>query len=631
MEAGDVIKNCLEGVIKELQLSFPEVIHLEHPGEEEHGDYATNVALKIKSQKSKVKTKSKISNLKNPREIAEVIAEKLRQDQELMKVMNKVEVAGAGFINFWLKKEVLVGELSEIVKKRDKYGLGAWGKGKTWLLEHTSPNPNKAMHLGHLRNNVTGMAIGNLWEYSGVKVIRDCIDNDRGIAIAKLMWGYLKFARKKEGVPVELNYWDKHRDEWLTPKDENIRPDRFVDELYVKASQELKENKDVEKQVRRLVVDWEAGDKLTWELWKKVLKYSHEGQNLTLERLGSRWDWVWHEHEHYRQGKKLVEEGLKKGIFKQLEDGAVITDLKNYGITDTVVRKSDGTALYITQDLALTKLKQEKFKPDRMFWVIGPEQSLALKQMFAVCDQLGIVRYEDCTHLAYGYISVKGQGKMSSRKGNVVYIDELIDAAKEEIKKKIGDRGFSQEEIDLVAEKVAVGAVKYSILRAGRLTDTAFDFATSLAIEGNSGPYLQYTYARTQSVLRKSQKSNKFQISNFKLNQEELAILRWIYRFPEVVEEAARMYAPNLVCNFLYELAGRFNTFYNQHSILGLNEGRLQESEFRSQNRNDEIPNYKDQTNANKTKNFRLLLTATTGQVLKNGLGLLGIEAVERM
>jgi len=618
------------------ELKMPEVeVEVEHPAEEEHGDYATNVALKVKSQKSKVKSK-------NPQELAETLANKLRSYK--LQAIKKIEVAGPGFINFWLSEHYLSEKLGAIVQEGNRFGSSDWGRGKKWLVEHTSPNPNKAMHLGHLRNNVTGMAISRIWEFIGVDVVRDCIDNDRGIAIAKLMWGYLKFGHREGKEIVDIGYWYEHQDEWKTPSDLKMRPDRFVDQLYVSGSDDFKKNKETEQQVRQLVVDWEGEDKKTWALWRKVLAYSYEGQAMTLERLGNHWDKVWHEHQHYKQGKEIVEEGLQRGVFRQLKDGAILSDLHKFGLADTILIKSDGTALYITQDLALTKLKREAFRPDHLFWVIGPEQTLALKQLFAICEQLGIGKVSDYTHVSYGYMSVKGQGKMSSRAGTVVYIDELLDKTKAEIRQIIKDSKLPESEVEKISETVGVGAVKYSILRVGRMQDIAFDFRESVSLEGNSGPYIQYTFARARSVLRKSKvkspsgpgqrQKSKVQLKgqNLKINEEERAILRWIYRFPEVVEQAGKEYAPNLVCNFIYELAQRYNGFYNKHSILQpQNEVKNSYSRASSlQGRQQAKANSRTKSLSEITE-FRLELTAATAQVLKNGLSLLGIEAPETM
>ena len=568
-------------------------VKLEVPENDAFGDYTTNIALVGAKDKGK-----------NPRKVAEELIKKLEKDSNLSKVCKKVEIAGPGFINFWLKNDVLLNNLKQIDIDKDKFGKTSTGKGKTYEVEHTSPNPNKAMHLGHLRNNITGMAISNLIEATGVKVIRDCVDNDRGIAIAKLMWGYLKFGRNDGKHKTDIDYWYEHQDEWQTPEDVKMRPDRFVDMLYVKGSADFESSEDVEKRVRQIVVDWEAEDSKNRALWKKVLSYSYEGQDLTLKRLGNIWDKVWHESDHYREGKNMVELGLKKGIFKKSE-GAVVTDLAKYKLPDTVVIKKDGTALYITQDLALTRLKKEKYKADRMFWVIGPEQSLAMRQMFAVCDQLGIGKLSEFTHLAYGYMSIKGQGKMSSRRGNVIYIDDLLDMAKENAAKIMENSDFSKDEIDEISESIGVGAVKYSILKVGRLQDTSFDLKESVSLDGNSGPYLQYTIARCNSVLAKGKKKEPGELSVSELNNEELLILRSLIHFSEVIESAAENFAPNLLANYLYDLAQKYNHFYNSCPILSNSD--------------------------KKVTDLRLALTFGVGQVLKNGLKILGIKTPERM
>jgi arginyl-tRNA synthetase len=586
MEVKTQIQNLIQTALKQnfnLDKELSEII-VERPADSAKGDFSTNVAMVLSKQLEK-----------SPREIAEGLVSKLSSPE-----VEKVEIAGPGFINFWIKPSYYAQVLSQI---SENFGKSDIGKGKKWLIEHTSPNPNKAMHLGHLRNNVTGMAIANLWEATGIEVIRDDVDNNRGIAIAKLMWGFLKFAKRDKTETADIDYWFDHQDEWLTPDEVGVRPDRFVDELYVKASEDFK-NPDVEAKVRQMVVDWESKDEKNCKLWELVLSYVYAGQKLTLDRLGSKWDKVWHEHEHYQQGKDLVEEGLKKGVFQKLPDGAVLTNLKDYGLPDTIVIKADGTSLYITQDLALTRLKREEFHPDKLFWVIGPEQSLALKQLFAVCEQLGIGKREDYTHIAFGYMSIKGQGKMSSRLGNVVYIDELIDQAKDKIYTKITTEDLSEEEKQEISEKLAVGAVKYSILKVGRMTDTAFDFETSVSFDGNSGPYLVYTYARAKSVLRKAEAVDLNVSHNFTENYE-LDVLKRLSLLPEVVAKAAETYAPNLLAEYLYELAQSFNSFYNTLSILNA------ESE--------------------EVKAARLALTSATAQILKNGLSLLGIEVVERM
>lgn len=561
---------------------------LEHPAELAHGDWATSVALAA----SKVAKKS-------PRALADEIVKKLGEIDGVV----EVTIAGPGFINFSLSRKFFADSLADINAIGTEWGKNAHFKNQIWVVEHTSPNPNKAMHIGHLRNNVVGMAFTRLLRFSGATVTTDAIDNNRGIAIAKLMWGYLKFARKDVKTDLNLEYWFDHQDEWQTPNDREQRPDRFVDELYVLGSQDFEEHKDVEAQVRDLVVRWEAEDEKVWALWKLVLDYSYEGQRMTLERLGNEWQHVWHEHEHYREGKQYVQSGLEKGIFKKLDDGAIITSLETLGLSDTVLQKSDGTALYITQDIALTKLKKEKYKADHLVWVIGPEQSLAMQQLFAVCEQLGIGKRDEFLHLPYGYMSIKGVGKMSSRKGTVLYIDDVLDSTKEKVQEILQERELDDAEKDALAEDVALAAVKYSILRAGRLRDIEYDREESTRLDGDSGPYLQYSHTRALSVLSKAS-GEKLQASTAMVPDALSDLERVLYRFPEVVERAASEYEPHYVTTYLTELAAMFNSWYAKEKIVDAKDPHSP---------------------------YKLALTQAFATTMKNGLWLLGIKAPERM
>ncbi len=571
---------------KKLEIDISEIIIVSQLQMPEFGDYSTPIAMRLGKKLNK-----------NPFDIAESIASEIQKDD----FIDKVSVVKPGFINIWITKSTLFQNLKNIIELKEEYGKLQNTQKKTFLIEHTSPNPNKAMHLGHLRNNVTGMAIANIWEWEGIKVIRDSVDNNRGIAIAKLMWGYLKFARKSENTPIDINYWYLNQNEWYTPQDQMISPDIFVDRLYVKGSEDCKDE-EVEKKVRQMVIDWENEDKVNMELWKKVLQYTYEGQNKTLSRLGNRWDVIWRESNHYKLGKKIVEEGLKKGIFKKLQDGAILSNLEKYGLTDTILIKSDGTSLYITQDIALTKLKVEKYHPDKIFWTIGPEQSLALRQLFAICDELGIGKQNMFEHISYGLMTLKNKGKISSREGNVIYIDNLIDEVKNKI---IGLLDKDKMDVEKTAEILAVGAVKYSILKVGRNTDIAFDIDESISIDGDSGIYIIYTYVRCKSVLEKyAKKLPDINFLEIGATEEELSILRLLHKFTDSVISSAVVLSPNLICSYLFDLAQKFNAFYQKNNILN-SEKSVQE--------------------------FRVLLTFAVSQVIKNGLSILGIQTVDKM
>lgn len=581
------LKNTIGQALRELGISEVSFA-LEHPTDLSHGDFACNAAMAAAKAAGK-----------NPRALAEEIVAELKKQN--VPEIESVEIAGPGFINLKLSRAFFASANAGIFSAGESFGKNENLKGQKWVIEHTSPNPNKAMHLGHLRNNLTGMAIANLAEANGAAVIRDEVDNNRGIAIAKLMWGYLKFGRKDgDATKTDVAYWADHEEEWKAPADDGMRPDRFVDRFYVLGAEDFK-NADVEAIVRDFVVRWESHDATVWKLWEKVLDYSYQGQRMTLARLGNRWDHVWHEHEHYQKGKDLVEEGLAKGVFRVGDGGAIVTDFKDDKLPDTVLIKSDGTSLYLTQDIALTKLKREKYSADKLFWVIGPEQSLALKQLFRVCGQLGIGQESDYTHLAYGYMSIMRNGeieKMSSRLGNVVFIDDLVDMVRSVAITKL------READDALAETIALGAVKFAILFTGRLTDTAFDIDRATNLDGDSGPYLQYTHARISSIAEKAAEQGI--VPGYGEASGEVSPLeRILYRFPEVVESALGEYAPNHVATYLIEVARAFNAFYADHKIV-----------------DPENP---------ETSAHRLAIAQATRVVLKNGLALLGISAPDRM
>ncbi|KKQ97629.1 MAG: Arginine-tRNA ligase [Candidatus Woesebacteria bacterium GW2011_GWB1_39_12] len=623
-------------------------IHLESPENEEFGDYSANIAMQLFAR---TKNKEQRTKGENPMQVAVEIVNKLKADKELTKYIDKIEVAGPGFINFWLKKEVLIDGLMQIDSKKENYGKSDIYGGKEIVLEHTSPNPQTTIMLGHLRNNFLGMSISNLLEFSGARVLRDAIVNDRGIHICRSIWGYLNFASKKSGIKIDellnykeisqnsiesviaksgwresLNLWIQDKSGWLVPEDLSLKPDHANLIWYVLGSKAFKLSKEVEKQVKEILKAWEEEDKDVWHVWKVILAWSEKGYDETYKRIGSVHDQVWYESELYKGGKEFVETGLKKGVF-QRSKGAIVTNLKKYNLADTVVIKSDGTSTYMVFDLNLTSKKIEKFKADLYIWTIGLEQSLYFKQMFAVCEQLELGKREQFFHLSYALINFKGGGKMATREGSVVMADEILDQlegkTREIIKssnQKLRARLSDKENSDLV-KQIALAAIKYSLLKVSRETTIYYDMNESISLEGNSGPYLQYTYARTQSVLRKArgkrQEVKDLKGTTLQLNVEEELLLRTFIHFPEIIEEAVRNYSPNLLCNYLYDLAQKYNLFYQKHRILeNVDSGK----------KNTPYTEHRSPTTS-----FRLTLTSATGQILKTGLYLLGIKVPEKM
>ena len=571
------------------------VVDFERTSDQKFGDFSTNVAMKYSKS---LKTK--------PTELAKEIVIYL-QSQKLESIQ-KVEFINPGFINFFIDHAFFKKYLLEIIKEDLDFGKNQILKDQRWVVEHTSPNPNKAMHLGHLRNNLVGMGIVRILKWNGAEVISDAVYNDRGIAIAKLMYGFLVHMKKDNSIPSEISYWMSHKDSWHTPEEKGIKPDAFVTDCYVLGEQDFKKDVDVEKETRGLVVSWENNDPVVWELWKHVLGYAYQGINDTLNRLGNHWDKIWYEHEHYQKGKDLISRGLKDGAFQTLEDGAVLTDLKKYNIPDTILLKKDGTSLYITQDLALTFLKKNEYNADKLVWIIGPEQSLAMKQLFAVCEQLGIGKVEDFTHVPYGYVGLKdeegGFKKMSSRDGTVVLIDDVIDIIKNKIKNGFSEeKKIGKEKLEELSERLAIGAIKFSILRSDKTQNLTFDINQSIDVHGDSGVYVMYSYVRAQSVLRKVKKENFENINFPNVFGEEETLLRSLLYFPETIKRSQEELSVHYIAQYLLELSSNFNSWYAKEVILDGSE----------------------------TEDYKIAITKAVGIIIKNGLEILGIKTVEEI
>jgi arginyl-tRNA synthetase len=584
------LKKYIIDYFSDLGVKSPE-INFDKPALIEHGDLSSNAALKYAKELGK-----------NPSEIASGIIDLLKNKKVVE--IDDIKFAHPGYVNIYFNTKFTKEVLEDILSMKDEYGSSEKLKNKTWVVEHTSPNPNKAMHLGHLRNNLVGMSISRLLEFCGAKVVCDSVDNNRGIAIAKLMWGFLSHMKKADKTPVSVSYWHANKNEWKDPEDLNILPDKFVSECYVLGEVDFKKDKVVEEKVRNLVVEWENNDKLVRELWAHVLKYSYKGINRTLDRVGNRWDKVWHEHEHYQSGKEYVKKGLKKGIFTELDDGAILTNLSKYKLTDTILLKNDGTSLYITQDIALTALKKKEYNADKLLWVIGPEQSIAMKQLFAVCEQLEIGKLNDFTHIPYGYVGLKtseGYKKMSSRKGTVVLIDEVIDLVKNKVLERLSSDSKKGATNDVISEKMALAGVKFGLLKVERVQDVAFDIEKSADMQGDTGVYLLYTYARINSILRKAN-SEKL-IIDPKSSEVAKDIVKNLAMFNSVVERSLDNYSVHHIAQYLLKLTSEFNRWYSKEKIL----------------------------NGDDAQAHKLAVAKSVSIVLKNGLVLLGIDTVEKI
>lgn len=583
------LKQYLIEYFTDIGIKSPE-INLEKPALAEHGDITCNSSLKYAKELGK-----------NPVIIADNLISYLKTKN--ISEVDDIRFAAPGYVNIYLNSEYTKNVLEDILALNDEYGKNQLFKGEKWVIEHTSPNPNKAMHLGHLRNNLIGMSIARLLEFCGAEVICDSVDNNRGIAIAKLMWGFLAHMKKNDQAPTNIEYWDSHRNEWYEPKDINQFPDVFVTNCYVMGAADFKKDLSVEDAVRDMVVKWENNDILTHKLWAHVLNYSYDGINRTLNRIGNRWDKIWHEHEHYQKGKEYVEIGLIKKIFVRLENGAILTNLSKYDLPDTILLKKDGTSLYITQDIALTAMKKDLYGANKLVWVIGPEQSLAMKQLFAVCEQLNIGKQKDFTHVSYGYVGLQtdtGFKKMSSRDGTVVLIDDVIN----NVKNKILEGPLKDKDLDEtinLSEKLSLAAIKFSLLKVERNQDIAFDIERATEMQGDTGVYVLYTYVRINSILQKA--SSVGLIIEPQNSDVADGIVKNLAFFSNAVTKSVESFSTHHLAQYLLHICSDFNSWYNKDIIL----------------------------DNSKLQSHKLAIAKATSQVIKNGLSILGIDTVEKM
>jgi arginyl-tRNA synthetase len=526
---------------------------------------------------------------KSPEEISTQIYKKLKPSS----LISRIELVGP-YLNFFLNREK-VGKnfFQEIVKKRKKEKEKK-DKQERVMIEFISPNNNKPLHLGHLRNAFLGESIARLLEWQGIKVIRACLFNDRGLHIAKSILAY--------------QLWGKG----ITPKKLNIKGDKFVGDLYVKFEQEAKLHPELLEEAERIVQLWEKGDKKIRVLWKKLNNWVLKAFFATFKRLGLRFDIYYFESKLWQKGKKLVFEGLKKGILKKDKTGNIIADLKTFNLPPKVLLRADGTAIYSTTDLYLGKEKFEKNKLTRAIWCVGSEQDLYLKQLFVIYQLFGFPWFDRCFHLSYGLVFLP-EGKMKSREGKVVEADDLLDQLFQMVEEEIKARHkkISKKEMIKRAEAIAQAALRFYLLLASPKTTVHFNPKESIALSGRTGPYLLYTYARIASILRKSKLSQlSFSLDEFKdekeikINDLEWQLILLINRFPEVIQEAALHYNPSILAQYLYDLAKRFSDFYETNPVLKA------ESKIRKR---------------------RLVLITALKNVLGEGLRLLTIEPIERM
>jgi arginyl-tRNA synthetase len=486
------------------------------------------------------------------------------------------------YINFFLnKKAIALNLFQEIKALGGDYGKSA-SAGKTTMVEFPSPNTNKPLHLGHLRNMTIGESVSRILEFNGEKVIRANLNNDRGIHICKSMAAYKAYGRKR------------------TPKTAKKKSDHFVGDFYVLFSKKEKENEKMELESHKLLQKWEQGDKETLELWEKMNKWALDGFKETYSKFGIKHDTEFFESDIYKNGKEIVEKGLKDKILIKKEDGAIVADLKKEGFGEKVLLRADGTSIYMTQDLYLAKLKSEKYKIDKSIYVVGNEQNYHFEVLFAILKKLGF-NFQGLKHLSYGMVNLP-EGRMKSREGTVVDADDLIDEVQKLVKKELESRGkISKKELEEKSLKIALAAIKYLLLRVDTKKDMIFNPKESIDFEGNTGSYMLYSYARASSILKKLKKVEK-KYSLEDIEEKETALVKKLFEFKEIVLKSFRDLNPSILANYAYQLSQIFNEFYHACPVIN-----------------------------SEKESFRIDLVIAFRQILKNSLYLLGIEPLEKM
>ncbi|MCD6246909.1 MAG: arginine--tRNA ligase [Candidatus Diapherotrites archaeon] len=564
------LKNLLaESIAKKLDVPKEEIIKLiEVPPSEELGDYALACFALAKRLKKK------------PVEIANELSKTLSLPDGFAKMQ------GAGpYLNFFIDHAFLAERvINEVISKRDSYGASNIGKGKRVMVEYSQPNTNKPLHIGHLRNDSIGMAISNIFEFCGYDVIRANLMNDRGIHICQAMLAYQLFGNNE------------------TPETASVKGDKLVGKYYVLFHQKSKEDPKLHEMARELLRKWEAKDPETLALWKKLRDWVIEGFKQTYKRFGSHFDVIFFESDFYYKVKPIIEEGLAKGVFYKDEKGAIVAKLAP--LPDKVVLREDGTSIYISNDLVLTKHKVEHYKLDLNIFVVASEQDLYFKQLFRIFELLGYKWHNINEHLSYGLVLLR-EGKLKSREGKVIDADDFIDSVTELAKREILKRTkLSKEELESRALAIALAAIKFSMLRVDPKKNILFEPEKSVSFEGSTGPYIQYTYARAKSILRKA--NEDYSQAKFSLlsSDSEKALVKKLFVFPDIVQNALSERKPNLICNYLIELCELFNSFYHELPVLKA------EQELRK---------------------ARLALVDAVSTVVANGLRLLNIPVLEEM
>ncbi|MCI1647753.1 MAG: arginine--tRNA ligase [Bacteroides sp.] len=544
---------------------------------------------------------------KGPEQTAQEIGEYLEKNESLVASFNVIK----GFLNLTVSSAAWI-DLLNGINQDEQYGMvAATDKSPLVMIEYSSPNTNKPLHLGHVRNNLLGNSLANIVMANGNKVIKTNIVNDRGIHICKSMLAWLKYGNGE--TPESSGKKGDHLvGDYYVAFDKHYKAE--VAELMAKGmtKEEAEAASPLMNEAREMLVKWEAGDPEVRALWAKMNQWVYKGFDETYRKMGVSFDKIYYESNTYLEGKEKVMEGLEKGFFYKKEDGSVWADLTPEGLDHKLLLRADGTSVYMTQDIGTAKLRFADYPINKMIYVVGNEQNYHFQVLSILLDKLGFEWGKSLVHFSYGMVELP-EGKMKSREGTVVDADDLIEEMINTARETSNDLGkldgLTPEEADNIARIVGLGALKYFILKVDARKNMTFNPKESIDFNGNTGPFIQYTYARIQSVLRKAAESGILiptQLpSGVELSTKEEGLIQMVADFAAVVKQAGEDYSPSVIANYIYDLVKEYNQFYHDFSILHEKE--------------------------EKVKIIRLALSKNVAKVVQLGMGLLGIEVPDRM
>ena len=556
----------------------------------------------------------KISH-KKPEETAEDLGRWLKENEACVASYNVVK----GFLNLVISNGAWIGLLNDINADPTYGERKATENSPLVMIEYSSPNTNKPLHLGHVRNNLLGWSLAKIMEANGNRVVKTNIVNDRGIHICKSMLAWLKWGNGetpetsgKKGDHLIGDYYvafDKHYREEVAALKAKYTAEGMGEE---EAEKKAKDEAPLIKEAHEMLVKWEQGDKEVRALWQKMNSWVYAGFDETYKALGVGFDKIYYESDTYLEGKAKVEEGLAKGLFFRKDDNSVWADLTNEGLDQKLLLRSDGTSVYMTQDIGTADMRFRDFPIDKMIYVVGNEQNYHFQVLSILLDRLGFKWGKELVHFSYGMVELPN-GKMKSREGTVVDADDLIAEMVKDARQTSEELGkfkdMTEEERSEIARIVGMGALKYFILKVDARKNMLFNPEESIDFNGNTGPFIQYTHARIRSILRKAEAEGialpETLDADMPLNQKETELIQKMNEYGAAVEQAGKDYSPSGIANYCYELTKEFNQFYHDYSILS--------------------------ADSDKEKTVRLVLAANVAKTLKNGMNLLGIEVPERM